>query len=126
MMRLIEDSAARAIVLRHAEEVLELAGWAGFATGDATPAPCLGRDGAVHVSGSFQLIVPIEQHRALVERVARGWAGRGYTVTPVTTFADGGARVSARTADDFVDMTLGSGQPPALVLVIVTACYRQP
>ena len=126
MVRVVEDSAAREIVLRQADDVLALGGWAGFAAGDATPAPCLGPDGSVHVAGSFQLIVPIEQHRALVERVAQGWAARGYTVAPVTTFPDGGARVSARTADGFVELSLGSGQPPALVLVIVTECYRNP
>jgi hypothetical protein len=125
----MDDDAARAVVLDHAEQVLALAGWAGFASGDVRPAPCLGPDGsppAVHTAGSFQLIVPIEQQREVIERVARGWAERGHTVTPVTSFPDGGAKVTARAGDEFVDMTLGSGQPPALVLVIVTACYLHP
>jgi hypothetical protein len=130
-LRAMDDGTAQRIVRRHAEEVLELAGWASFASGDSQPIPCRGPDGrdlnpdreTVHYTeGSFQLIVPLDQHRTLVERVARGWAARGYTVDPVAVFADGGARVSAR--DEFVDLTLGSGQPPAMVLVLVTACYR--
>jgi hypothetical protein len=132
-MRTMDDGTARQIVWRHAEEVLELAGWAGFTTGDSQPIPCRGPDGRdlglgwdrenVHYTeGSFQLVVPLEQHRALVDRVARGWASLGYTVDPVTAFADGGARVSARAG--FVDLTLGSGQAPAMVLVVVTDCYR--
>jgi len=126
-MRVMDDATARRIVRRHAEQVLELAGWAGFAGGDSQPIPCRRPDGHddefVHYTeGSFQLIVPLEQQRALVDRVARGWASRGYAVTPVTTFPDGGARVGA--GDGFVEMTLGSGQAPAMVLVVVTACYR--
>ncbi|MBX6750526.1 MAG: hypothetical protein IRY85_12810 [Micromonosporaceae bacterium] len=126
-MRAIDDGTARQIVWRHADEVLELAGWAGFASGDSQPVPCRGPDGrdednVYYTEGSFQLIVPLEQHRALVDRVARGWATRGYTVDPVTAFPDGGARVSARAG--FVDLTLGSGQAPAMVLVVVTDCYR--
>ena len=83
-------------------------------------------DTVYHASGSFQLMVPIEQQRGLVERLAQGWTERGYAVTPVTTFPDGGARVSGVTPDEFsVDMTLGSGQPPAMVLLVVTACYER-
>jgi hypothetical protein len=128
-MSTMDDTAAREIVQRHVEEVLALAGWAGFSGGGSQPVPCLAPDGHPsdshhYMSGSFQLIVPLDHHRSLIDRVARGWAAHGYTVTPVTTFADGGAKVTARTADDFVDMTLGSGEAPAMVLVIVTACYR--
>jgi hypothetical protein len=128
-MRTLADDEAAAVVHSHAEEVLALAGWAGFAAAASECAPCRGPEGppatdASYASGSFQLLVPIEQQRPLVERVARGWAERGYTVTPVTGFPDGGAKATARTGDQFVDLTLGSGQPPAMVLVIVTACYR--
>lgn len=126
-MRVMDDAAAREIVQRHAEEVLELAGWVGFANGDSQSIPCRRPDGrdeptVRYTEGSFQLIVPPEQQRALVDRVARGWAARGYTVSRVTAFPDGGARVSA--ADGFVDLTLGSGRGSAMVLVVVTACYR--
>ena len=128
-MRTMDDAAAREIIRRHADEVLGFSGWAGYASGDSQPVPCRrpeGDDsGSVHyASGSFQLIVPIDQHRSVVDRVASGWAQRGYTVDPVTTFPDGGAKVTARTGDGFVDMTLGSGEAPAMVLVIVTDCYR--
>jgi hypothetical protein len=127
----MDDRAAQEIVLSRAEEVLTLAGWAGFSSSHVTPVPCSRPDGspsdsAYYASGSFQLMVPIEQQRALAERLARGWADRGYAVTPVTTFPDGGARVTAVTPDAFsVDMTLGSGEPPAMVLVVVTACYQR-
>jgi len=125
----MDDDAARDLVLHHAEEVLTLGGWAGFASGDSQPVPCHRPDGhdadtLQYMSGSFQLIVPLKQHRSLIDRVARGWAAHGYTVTPVTSFADGGAKVTARTADEFIDMTLGSGEAPAVVLIIVTACYH--
>jgi hypothetical protein len=127
----MDDDVAREIVLRHAEEVLTLAGWAGFSSSDVAPVPCSRSDGspsetAYHAWGTFQLIVPIEQQQQLVERLARGWAQRGYAVTPVTTFRDGGAKVTGVTPDDFpVDMTLGSGEPPAMTLVVVTACYER-
>lgn len=125
----MDDDAALEIVQRHADEVLTLAGWAGFSTSWVEPVPCSRSDGspsrtAYQASGSFQLIVPLEQQRTLVERLAQGWTERGYQVGPVREFSSGGAQVTAVTPDEFfVDMTLGSGEPPAMVLVVVTACY---
>jgi hypothetical protein len=120
---------AEAIVRNHADEVLTLTGWAGFSKGTVLPVPCSRSDGspsdtAYRASGSFQLIVPLEQQRDVVERLAQGWSRLGYTVSPVTYLPSGGAQVTAVTTDEFfVDMTLGSGQPPAMALIIVTACY---
>ena len=128
-MRTMDDDAARRVVADHADEVLALTGWAGFASGgcESVPGPAgdaaTGPAGTAYASGSFQLIVPLEQQRALVERLAQGWTERGYTVSPVTIYPDGGAKVRGRS--DFVDMALASGEPPAMVLVIVTDWYRR-
>lgn len=129
-MRTMDDDAARRVVADHADEVLALTGWAGFASGASESVP--GPAGATttpsatsaYVCGSYQLLVPLAQQRAVVERLAQGWAQRGYTVGPVTVYPDGGAKVRGRS--DFVDMTLASGEPPAMVLVIVTDWYRRP
>lgn len=129
-MPTMDDAAARQTVLDHADEVLALSGWGGFSTTATQPAPCQGPaggdiDNAFTMTGTFQLIVPIEQQLDIVNRVSDGWAAAGFTVQPVTTFPSGGGLVTA-VADDFVDMTLATGEPPAMVLIIVTACYRHP
>ena len=62
----------------------------------------------------------------LMRRVRQEWTDAGYTIKSERTFGPGqpGGEISAAT-DEGYDLSLTSGQPPAMQLLVSSPCYRR-
>jgi hypothetical protein len=83
--------------------------------------PC--DDTAHAMQGTYQLMVPLEQQPGLLDRVRAGWEAAGYTITGQRSF-DGGGEVKATNPRDGAQLRLTTGEPPAVRLLVHTACYQ--
>jgi hypothetical protein len=83
--------------------------------------PC--DDTAQAMQGTYQLMVPLTEQPGLLDRVRAGWEAAGYTITGQRSF-DGGGEVKATNPKDGVQLRLTSGEPPAMRLLVHTACYQ--
>ena len=130
-MASMTDTAAQQIVERYAEEALDLSGWSGFSEQRLSPGPCVGRQGEhsdtiYAMQGTYQLMVPLPQQAAMLQRVKAGWAAAGYTITGDRTFPDdSGGEVKATNPADGAQLRLTSGEPPAMRLLIHSGCYQR-
>ena len=106
---------------RYAQEALDLSGWSGFSETRFSPMPC--DDTAHAMQGTYQLMVPLDQQPGLLDRVRAGWEAAGYTITGQRSF-DGGGEVKATNPKDGAQLRLTTGEPPAVRLLIHTACYQ--
>jgi hypothetical protein len=120
-MATMTDTTAKQSVERYAQEALDLSGWSGFSETRFSPMPC--DDTAHAMQGTYQLMVPLEQQPGLLERVRAGWEAAGYTITGQRSF-DGGGEVKATNPRDGAQLRLTTGEPPAVRLLIHTACYQ--
>jgi hypothetical protein len=107
----------------YAEATRLAAGVTSFAQSAANVTPCEGRAGELsdpdevyYVQGIYQLLVPADQHPAVLANVRRQWESDGYTIT---------GDLTARTPDEF-ELSLTAGQPPAMQLLVSSPCYRNP
>ena len=120
-MATMTDNTAKEIVERYAHEALDLSGWSGFSETRFSPMPC--DDTAQAMQGTYQLMVPLTEQPGVLDRVRAGWAAAGYTITGQRSF-DGGGEVKATNPKDGVQLRLTSGEPPAMRLLVHTACYQ--
>jgi hypothetical protein len=128
-MATMTDTAAKDIVQRYAQETLDLSGWSGFSETRFSPMPC--DQTAQAMQGTYQLMVPVAQQPGVLDRVRAGWEAAGYTITAQRTFPDdsggsggGGGEVKATNPKDGTQLRLTTGEPPAVRLLIHTACYQ--
>jgi hypothetical protein len=122
-MATMTDTTAKQTVERYAQEALDLSGWSGFSETRFSPMPCDDDDTAHAMQGTYQLMVPLEQQPGLLDRVRAGWEAAGYTITGQRSF-DGGGEVKATNPRDGAQLRLTTGEPPAVRLLVHTACYQ--
>lgn len=123
-----DDDTVRAMLAEYEQKILELSGQPEYNTTVSNTAPCR-EDNHTDIRTMAvvnQLLIPIEEHKAVIERVRTGLEADGSIIGSVDLYPDGGAALYAYSADGFIDLTLASGVPPAMSLIITSACYRDP
>jgi hypothetical protein len=68
--------------------------------------------------------IPVEKQRDALDRVKAYAGGRGFEITGEKDYPMGGGTFTAMNRRTGFDFTLGSGEPPAVVLTVISACYR--
>ena len=93
---------------------------------DPVPVPCDGKpDGVYHVQGIYQILLPGDQHLDGLRRLREDWHRAGYEIRKERTFPDGTrGEISAVVPADSFAITVSSGQPPAMVVIIASPCYQ--
>ena len=76
-------------------------------------------DDMFYVQGIYRLTVPAGQEAATLEKVRGEWQRNGYTLESAGTSAEVGA-----TTGDTYRLELSAGQPPGVLLLISSPCYR--
>jgi hypothetical protein len=129
----IQDPAvAKQIVDQYAQATLTYSGQNKFSEGDIASMPCEGKRGELSdmiytMYGIYQLLVPAAEQHALIDRVRDAWHAKGYTITSQRTFpSDGLGEIRATNPNDGVQLSLTSGEPPAMRLSIYTKCHQRP
>jgi hypothetical protein len=103
-----------------------------FSQANENVTPCEGRAGELsdpdevyYVQGNYQLMVPADQQAEALAKARQQWERDGHTVKSQRSFGpDGTGETTATTSDDFT-LTLSSGQPPAMLLLVASPCYRR-
>lgn len=123
-----DDDTVRAILAEYEQEVLELSGQQEYSSIFSNTAPCGdgSRDEVRDMAVINQLLIPIEEHRPVIERIHAALEAGGHTIERLDFFPDGGAAVHAHSADRFIDVSVSSAEAPAMSLVIISGCYRHP
>jgi len=131
-MQTVPQDEARRKVKEYAESVRAAVGVQEFSNGNENVTPCEGKLGELsdesevyYVQGTYQIQVSGEQHAEALRRARQDWDSRGFTIKGEHTYNDGGGRVTAVTDDEY-SLQLGSGNPPAMVLLVSSPCYRTP
>ncbi|GAA2582513.1 hypothetical protein GCM10010435_70280 [Winogradskya consettensis] len=121
---------AKAQVEQLATAARTAAGIASFSQSNANISGCDGRAGEIsdpdevyYVQGIYQLLVPAEQQAAAIAKVRDAWKQAGHTIKTERTFDSGGGEIIAVTTDEY-DLSLGTGEPPAMSLLVSSPCYR--
>jgi hypothetical protein len=119
-------------VKRYADTTRAAVGVDAFSQAGENVTPCEGRAGELsdpdevyYVQGIYQVMVPAGQQADALARARQRWQADGLTIKAERTFgADGTGEVSAAT-DDGYSLSLTSGQPPAMALLVSSPCYRR-
>jgi hypothetical protein len=89
------------------------------------PGPCEGKpEDWYYVSGAYQVLVPAERQGAALAAVKEYALGEGYTLKTEHSLPDGRGQVTVSNPRDGHTMTVGSGEPPAMVVLVNSPCYR--
>jgi hypothetical protein len=91
-----------------------------------SPAPCDDANDRYnyYMAGIYQLIVPAEKHREILDS-AKDWArGHGFEVASENDFPGGLGKFAALDPRTGFEVALASGKPPAMVLHVISPCYR--
>jgi hypothetical protein len=89
------------------------------------PGPCEGKpDDWYYVSGAYQLLVPADRQGAALAAAKDYALGEGYTLKREHSLPDGRGQVTVVNPRDGHTMTVGSGEPPAMVVLVNSPCYR--
>jgi hypothetical protein len=128
---MLDPAVAEALVDRHARATLAASGAERFTRESIGPGPCVGRRGEVSdevyaMVGSYQLLVDAPDQDAMIARVREAWEAAGHLVRSHRVFSSGGGELTANVPDDQVTITLTSGEPPAMLLLVTTACHQRP
>jgi hypothetical protein len=100
---------------------------------DSVPAPCQNADGVTATDGRFDMtgnaniLVPADQHIAVLTRIRELWKQQGYKITEFRTFPpdNKAGTVSAINPDDDITLSLESDAPrTSFAVLIATPCYR--
>jgi hypothetical protein len=108
--------------------MLGLSGQPAYSSTFSNTIPCddIRRDDSRSTTVLNQLLIPIEDHRPVIERIHAALEADGHPIGHFGVFPHGGAAVPAYSADGFIDISVSLGQAPAMALIIVGRCYRHP
>jgi hypothetical protein len=122
---------ATTAVKAYAEATRTAAGVAAFSHANEDVSPCEGRAGELsnpeevyYVQGIYQLMVPADEQADALAKVRQAWETDGFTIKDARTVTGGRGKVSAATTDGY-SLSLTSGEPPAMVLLVSSPCYRR-
>lgn len=123
---------ATARVKQYADDTRAAVGADAFSQRDENVSPCDGRMGELsdpdevyYVQGVYQLLVPADQQAEVLSRVRERWRRDGLTIKQERSFGTGGTGEIGATAADGYTLNLTSGQPPAMLLLVSSPCYRR-
>jgi hypothetical protein len=77
-----------------------------------------------YISGTYQVLVPAERQGAALTAVKEYALGEGYTLKNEQSLPDGTGDVTVVNPRDGHTITVASGKPPAMALLINSPCYR--
>lgn len=106
----------------------------GFKTNEPLDAPCenpdgtsAGDDGPFYVQGTYQITLPADQHRPVMQRLEDDWRAANWTGLTYRPFGTSGeAELKGTHPGDSTTVTLTSGKPPTIIRVlIITRCHQQ-
>lgn len=124
---------ATAQVKDYAEAIRAAAGVDAFSERSENVTSCEGRlgelsdpDEVYYIQGIYQLLVPAEEQAATRTRVRQQWERDGLRITGERTFGTTGTGEVKATADGGYTLALTSGEPPAMLLLVSSPCYRRP
>jgi hypothetical protein len=121
----VDVSQAQHLVRGYADRVVAAVGDTTLRDPAETSPHCDGKpDDWYYFSGIYQILVPAERQGDALDRVKAYAQTHGYTVKDENTFADRTGDITVLNPGDGVTFTLGSGEPPAMVLIINSPCYR--
>jgi hypothetical protein len=122
---------AKSQVHRLAEQVRTAVAVESFSQADENVSPCEGRDGELsdagdvyYIQGIYQLLVPAADQDEALARVRRQAPADGLEIKSERSFGSGaGGELTAANTDGYA-VSLTSGQPPAMQLLVSSPCYR--
>jgi hypothetical protein len=76
------------------------------------------------VSGAYQLLVPADRQGAALAAVKKYALGEGYTLEREHSLPDGTGTVTVSNPRDGHTITVMSGEPPAMAVLVNSPCYR--
>jgi hypothetical protein len=121
----VDVSQAQQQVRDYADRLVTVIGDTKIRNGSADPAHCDGKpDDWYFVTGIYQTFVPAERHQDALKRVKEYAQQQGYTVKDENTFADRTGDITVLNPGDGYTVSVSSGEPPALALIINSPCYR--
>jgi hypothetical protein len=119
-------------VKEYADATRAAAGVDAFSQANENQSPCEGRAGELsdtdevyYIQGNYQLMVPAERQGEALAAARQRWQGSGFTIKTERSFGPGGTGEVTAVTDDGFTLTLTSGQPPAMLLVVASPCYRR-
>jgi hypothetical protein len=119
------DDAAKQQVHDRATRLITAIGNPEIGEGDVSRAPCGDNgSGLYDMAGIYQLIIPAEKQREALDRAKAHARDHGFEIAGEKDYPRGGGTFTAVNRQTGFDFTIRSGEPPAVVLTVVSACYR--
>jgi hypothetical protein len=119
-------------VKQYAETTRTAAGVDRFSQSSENVTPCEGRAGEVsnpdevyYVQGIYQLMIPADQQADALAQVRQRWQGDGLTIKSERSFGPDGTGEIVAATDTGYSLSLTSGQPPAMLLLVSSPCYQR-
>jgi hypothetical protein len=122
---IVAIAQAQQQVRAHADRFVAAIGETGLRDSAQTTLSCDGKpDDWYYVSGAYQVFVPADRQGAALAAVKEYALGEGYTLEREHSLPDGTGRVTVSNPRDGHSITVMSGEPPAMALLINSPCYR--
>jgi hypothetical protein len=81
--------------------------------------------GHYYIQGIYQILLPGEQHVEALKRLTSRWQQEGYQIRKERTFPNGkGGEATATNPKDNFAISITSGEPPAMLLLVNSPCYK--
>jgi hypothetical protein len=121
----VDVSQAQQQVRGYADRLVTVIGDTKIRNGSADPGHCDGKpDDWYFVTGIYQIFVPAGRHQGALDGVEKYAEQQGFTIKDDYRVPDGRGDITVLNPGDGVTLTLGSGEPPAMVLLVNSPCYR--
>jgi hypothetical protein len=121
----VDISQAQKLVRGYADRVVAAVGDTTLRDPAETSPHCDGKpDDWYYFSGIYQILVPAERQGDALDRVKAYAQTHGYTIKNDHRVPDGRGDITVLNPGDGVTLSLGSGEPPAMVLIVNSPCYR--
>jgi hypothetical protein len=122
---IVDVSQAQKLVRGYADRVVAAVGDTTLRDPDETSLHCDEKpDDWYYFSGIYQILVPASRQGAAFTAVKDYALRHGYTIKSEKKLPDGRGQITVFNPADGVTFTLGSGESPAMVLIVNSPCYR--
>jgi hypothetical protein len=122
---IVAIAQAQQQVRAHADRLVTAIGETGLRDSAQTTLSCDGKpDDWYYVSGAYQVFVPADRQGAALAAAKEYALGAGYTLEHEQSLPDGTGDVTVSNPRDGHTITVASGEPPAMVVLINSPCYR--
>lgn len=130
-VKAVPQAEAQRQVRQYADAVRSAVGAEQFTQDGENISPCEGRLGELsntdeiyYAQGIYQMMIPADRHLEALRKARQEWENQGFTIKGERTFGPGArGEVEASTSDEY-SLHFSSGNPPAMVLMVASPCYR--